>query len=521
MIMKKFLSTFVILPLTITNAFHLSHAQTGTSPVPLPDKKPALPEYFQTKSDLSLNLPQLIQQGVQKEEQNRSRKRNNKKSGSDQSNVIDNSRRSTQVSRLSLSDIYTHAYHTDSRIGTVRNEFEASEYHARADLARTWGPQLAFVAGFSWRDASNASSSLVQMGNFGSGSSNSVGISLSQPIFNYQQILQTKQSKFAIALNELRNVIAQQDLMTRIVKSYLDILKAEISIEFKDQEYQAARTHLEYLEQQLIVEPSMIVSVEEARARLNSIEGSKKLYETNLAVAKGLFLQTWGIDLSTHRLRRLKPNLQFELPSPNNVADWAQRARESNLVVQHNKGLVELAKFDIQKARAALYMPVISGTFNYSRQENSFAGIPDFVNYGYNAGINVTIPLADSGYTNSKTKELVSIRESIRYNVITAQNNAVDASNNSFFNIVNGLPTIESYQEAVEKDAFVLDGKKEFFQYNLSSSFEVLVAVRQLNASKQQLIDEQFKVLLNKITLLQAAGTLSPSDLRDFDSLFE
>lgn len=428
---------------------------------------------------------------------------------------------SSAKKRMGIADVYIAAYPVDNRIGAARSDLEASNHHSDAEFRRTWGPQLALTAGFFWRDTQGATSSPTQSFGAGSGTTGTVGVTLTQPIFNYQQILEAQKSNYAVTVTGVRNAIAQQDLIVRVVKAYLDILRTEFSIELKNDEYIAAKQHLRYLEEQLKVEPSMIVPVREARQRIETIQGVKQSLETTLAVAKGVFRQTWRIDLNSNHLKQLKRKVVFMPPMPSNPNEWVEHARTSNLMVQYNQGLVELADFDIRKVTAGLYRPIITGNITYTHTNMGVSGT-DIATDSSIVGLNLTFPIFDSFYTQAKTKEMLSIKNRVGYDLEAAQITAAQSALESIMNINNGIEAIHYYQKAADDADFVLRGKKDFFQNNLgSSSFEVLAAVQIRNQTMQQLIDEKIKVLYNKATLLQAAGILSLSDLEELDRLLE
>jgi outer membrane protein len=510
----KLLPLAIIMSLLLNN-FSFAQAQLE-SKIPTPGRKPTPPTKSVDSSSkpkfyngANIKLPSLPAQDNQIQENKNSMDSN------------DYSTNKSLKKRLSISDVYIAAYPVDSRIGAARNDLEATSHHADAEFARTWGPQLALTAGFMWRDSIGSPTPATQNFSQGSGTTGSVGITLNQPIFNYQQILQAQQSEYAVTVNGIRNAIAQQDLIVRVVKSYLDVLRLEYSIQLKNEEYNAAKQHLRYLQEQLKVDPSMIVPVREARGRIETIEGVIKSLETSLAVAKGVFRQTWRIDLNANQLKQLKRKVTFTPPHPSNPNEWVEQARASNLMVQYNQGLVELAKYPIENAKAALYRPIINGTFSYAHSHMAGSGY-DISTDGFTGGVNVTIPIFDGGYTRAKTREMISIQNRILDDLETAQITAAQFALEAIMNINNGLDAIRSYQKSADDADFVLRGKKELFQNGSgSSSFEVLAQVQIRNQAMQQLIDEKFKVLLNKATLLQATGILSLSDLEELDRLLE
>lgn len=419
---------------------------------------------------------------------------------------------------LNLSKVYEIAYQSDSKIEAARADLEATYQHFEADMAKTWGPQLALTANLVYGHKSVTPTRPSYF--IGNGWSDSVGFSLVQPVFNYPQIVQTNQSEFATSVSAMRNAIAQQDLILRVVKSYLDVLRYQDFIKIKDVEIVGTKEHLEIVKQQFEVGLASQIDVSEAESKVAVAEAQKRDFESNLIAAKGVFLQTWGIDAK--ELLPLKKEVTFQPPTPNDPEKWIDQATVFNLNVQLNNGLQEIAQYDIEKAKAALYYPSVNLTATCSNQGISNQG-PFGTNYmtnnGCSTGLNVSMPLYDGGYTPAHSKEMVAIKERIRNDVRTAQIQAGQNARFSFAAIRKGLSNVKLYQKSVQTAADALQGKREQYVNGLRTSFEVLVTLQNLNTFRQQLVSEKYDLIYNKFLLKQAVGILSVVDLEELDAL--
>jgi TolC family type I secretion outer membrane protein len=419
---------------------------------------------------------------------------------------------------LSLKEVYEQAYVSDSRMDSARSDLDASRHHYDAEYARAWGPQLSLTANLVYGDRSSSPS----VSSFNTnGWTHSGGITLFQPIFNYVQILQADQAQFTSSVSEVRNAIAQQDLIVRVVKTYLDILKTDESILIKQAEIEATKTHLEIVTEQFEVGLATQVDLDEAQSKVALAEAEKLEFQSSLVGNQGILSQTWGIDAS--ELRHLKSKVKFEAPTPNDPQKWIDQALMLNLEVQYHQGVFEISRYDLQKARAALYYPtvnVVAGCSAQSTANNPF-GNSNYSSNDCSAGLNISVPLFDGGYTPARTKEMEAIRERIRNDVRTSQITAAQSARLAFAALRKGITNINLYQRSSRSMSEALQGKREQYLNGQRNSFEILSTVQTLNSIKQNLISEKYDFLYNKIVLKQAVGILSVVDLQEIDALLE
>lgn len=419
---------------------------------------------------------------------------------------------------LPISKVYQIAYENDSRLEASRIDVEASQYHFEADYSKAWGAQLGITAGMvygaKWITPAPESAGI-------NGWTLSGGLTLIQPLFNYVQIIQADQSQFATTVNEVRNAVAQQDLIVRVTKAYLDVLRVEELIKIKNDEIAATKTHLEIVKEQYDVGLATQVDLVEAQSKVAVAKAQKMDLESTLINNQGVLSQTWGIQGT--ELKRFKSRIKFQAPVPNDPEKWIDQALTLNLSVQYNNGLMEIAEYDVEKAKAALYSPTVNLVAGCSAQGTSPYpfGPNETSTDGCSAGVNVSIPLFDGGYTPARTKEMSAVKERIRNDVRTTQIFAAQSARIAFSSISKELANIELYQRSVNMAAEALQGKREQYLNGERTSFELLSTLQTLNQYKQQLIAEKYDFLYNKVLLKQAVGILSIVDLEEIDTLLE
>lgn len=416
---------------------------------------------------------------------------------------------------MTLTAIYEKALENDSRLESARSDLLAAQTHYSADFYRAFVPQIAITSGLVYGYDSFSPNLINSNGSYWA---KSAGLNLAIPVFNFSQIIEANQSEFAISIAELKNGVAQQDLIQRVAKAYLEVLKIESTIKIKQDEIDGTRNHLEVITQQFNVGLASKVDLEDAKSKVAVAEAQKMDLEALLVTAKGEISQTWGLDVG--EFKKLKENVQFPRPNPADPQKWIDQATTLNLNVQLNKGLVELSKYDIQKIKSALYIPSLNGAAgcNLQNSANSVFG-NDFSMNSCSVGLHLNLALYDGGYTPTKAKEFAAIREKLRNDFRTSQIQSAQSARTSYAAILKNIDNIVYYAASVKSAAEALKGKKQQYLNSQRSSYEILLSLQTLNIMRQQLINEKFDFINNKLALKQAVGLLSVVDLEDIDKM--
>ncbi len=438
----------------------------------------------------------------------------------------DQSRTSNSMSKfLKVVDVYQRAFEIDPQLKASNHELAAALHLSEAEKRKAYSPKLSLSGSLTYGDFTTTKPG--SLGNSQSaattaGWTSQWALNLTQPIFNYDQILKSDQAEFAINISRVKNAGAQQNLMIRVAKAYLEVLKAEESLWIKESEIKATEVYVEILRRQFDIGFLKKPDLDNAEAQLDSIKSDRLDLFYDLDVARGVFVQNWDIN-PDYINRKLKDKITFLPPKPNDVNTWTSEARKSNLDVLYNNLLTESVSFDMAREKAALYVPLINGVLSYSQVDSSqrLMGASTSLSDGYTVGVQVVLPLSDGGEARERTKRQAELKLQSQANTLNAQNSSAQASLSAFRGVKTSIEKVRKYQSSVERSQESYKGIVEDYNMGGRLNIEVLTALKTLNGYKKDLINEKFNYIVNRLALKQSVGSLTIEDLAEVDSYLQ
>ena len=185
--------------------------------------------------------------------------------------------------------------------------------------------------------------------------SNGYNITLTQPLFRWQNLVQYKQSEFQVLQSEAQFGQATQDLIVRVAQAYFDVLAAQDNLEFIKANKIAIAEQLAQAKRNFEVGTATITDTNEAQARYDLAVAQEIAGQNALEVAVRALQQIIG--QMPDQLTPLKA-VAMNSPVPNVMDDWANAARGNNFVVRGNEAVFEIATREIDRQRAGHYPTV-------------------------------------------------------------------------------------------------------------------------------------------------------------------
>lgn len=427
--------------------------------------------------------------------------------------------------RIKLSDAFKLALQNDTKYNGSLKDAEAAYYKYVGARASAWGMTAILTSSVIYGNrtvmnpATDSSPKAVVSTD---GTTATAGFNITQPIFNLAKILTYNQAEYADSVAKVRVVVIQQDLIMRVVQSYLEVLKLEESLKYKNEEVSGTRTQYEILKEQEEVGLVASAQVDDAKGQLDLAEADKINLESQLAIAKGVLFQNWRVNPDLLK-KKIKEKAKFLPPNPNNISKWIEQARVDNLNVRYNEGLLGISEFDPQIARAALYYPVFTATAGCQtvHSNQAFFGISNGDSDACSVGVSVAIPIWDGGVSRVKAYEMEAVKGRILEETNNVKIQSAQFARQSFTFVDNGIKSIEKLKSAVSKAQSALDGKIELYKNGQVLNIEVLSALIKLNNIKFRFASEKYNYIINKLSLKQSVGRLSSDDLDEIDEMLE
>src|SRR5437016_6378766 len=158
------------------------------------------------------------------------------------------------------------------------------------------------------------------------GNSNGFAVTLTQPLFNWQNIQVYREAGFKAAQAEATFGQATQDLIVRVAQAYFDVLASQDSLAFIQGQKVAISEQLAQAKRNFEVGTATITDTHEAQARYDLATSQEIAAQGDLEIKKRTLQQIVG--KFPERLEPLKPNVELNPPKPNSMEEWASAANQ-------------------------------------------------------------------------------------------------------------------------------------------------------------------------------------------------
>jgi outer membrane protein len=347
--------------------------------------------------------------------------------------------------------------------------------------------------------------------------SNGYNVSLSQPLFRWQNYVQYDQSKLLVVQAEANFAQARMDLIVRVAQAYFDVLNAQENLRAVQANKTAIAQQLEQAKKNFEVGTATITDSHEAQSRYDLAIAQEIAAESDLEVKRYALRVVVGKDSGV--LNRLNPQAVLTPPQPASMDKWVDAAEKDSFVVQAQQAAADVADKEIERNRAGHY-PTLDVVANYG---DTAAGASQFGRYDImnrNIGLQLNIPIFQGGSVNSKTREAVANRDAALAALENARRTAALGARQSYLGVVNGLAQVRALEAALVSSASALESNKLGYEVGVRINIDVLNAEQQVYSTKRDLAKARFDTLLAQLKLKASVGALGEDDLRQINALF-
>jgi outer membrane protein len=418
-----------------------------------------------------------------------------------------------------LMQVYRDALEFDAQYASVRAQSAADREKKPQGLAGLL-PQVGASADSKYNDIS-FSEPLSGSGRY---NSNSWGVQLTQPIFRLQNWEQYKQGELAAAIAELQTASAQQDLMLRAANAYFNLLNSQETLASIVAQKEAAGQQLELAKKSFEVGTTTITDVHEAQSRYDLSVANEAASTADVEVKRQTLRQITGKDYGP--LAPLREGVKFDRPQPDNMQQWAQSAEQNNLSVQAAKLNYDISDRQVTSSRAG-HLPTVDFVANYGYNSlptpNAIQQIVVLENK-YNTtqvGVQVQLPIFAGGYTQSKVRESLALKDKAQSDLDNAQRSASLGAQQAYLGLTSGIAQVAGYEAALVSSRSAVESNKLGYQVGVRINIDVLNAETQFYDTFRQLSRARYDTLLAQLRLKNATGNLSEQDLQTVNALLD
>ena len=353
--------------------------------------------------------------------------------------------------------------------------------------------------------------------------SNGWSVSLTQPLFRWQNWATYKQSELAVAQAEAQFASARQDLLLRATQGYFDVLLAQETLAAAQAQKSAIAEQLVVVRHGLEIGTTSLTDAQEAQARYE-LAGAQEI-----AAANDLKVKRRALKMLTGReaaqLKTLRPTLAIGRPQPDDVELWANAAEQSNFAVQAAQANYEIADHDVGKQRAG-HLPtldLVATRGRASQQTQILVGVlyPGSDTNTTTVGLQLSLPLLAGGSVSSRDREAVALRDKARADLDNAKRQAALQALQAYLGVTSGLAQVQALEQGLVSSNSALASNRLNYEVGMRANIDVLNAQQQVYSTRRDLARARLDTLIAQVRLKAAAGSLSDEDVVAINALLE
>lgn len=349
--------------------------------------------------------------------------------------------------------------------------------------------------------------------------SNAYQLTLSQPLFRWQNWVAYDQSKIQVAQAEASFSQARQDLILRVSQAYFDILYAAENLRAVRANKLAISQQLESAKKNFEVGTATITDTHEAQARFDLAMAQEIAAESDLEVKTRAIEAIIGKEPGA--LARLRKDASLNPPQPNDMKQWVAAAEKDSITVQIQQAVADIAAHEIDKQRAGHY-PTVDLVANAGSSKSFGSTSLGLLDTDYqNIGVQLNIPLFQGGQVVSRQREAAANRSAAQSNLEVARRNAALSSRQNYLGVVNGLAQIRALKAALVSSQSALESNKLGYEVGVRINIDVLNAENQVYVTRRDLAKAVLDTLMSQLKLKAAVGALGEDDVIQINSLLD
>lgn len=419
-----------------------------------------------------------------------------------------------QAAAADLEQVYREALAYDAALAAARASAEAGREklpQGRAGLL----PSLNLTGNTNWNEAEYRTTGRSQGYN-----SNGWQVQLTQPLFRWQNWVQYKQGEMQAALADAQYQLARQDLTLRASQAYFDVLGAQDVLAAAQALNEANTQQLALAKKSFEVGTVTITDVHEAQSRADLSSAQVIAAESDLAVKRHALLVLTGKEPDA--LKGLRKGVALSRPEPSDIQSWVAAAEASNLSVQANQLVSEIATREVERNRAG-HLPTVDlvASHGNTTSANAFAGFAKTDLDTTVVGVQLAMPLFQGGATSSRVREASALREKAVSDLDNARRTSAQNARQAYLGVTSGLAQVKAFEAAQVSSRSALDANKLGYEVGVRINIDVLNAQSQLFDTQQKLAKARYDTLMAQLKLKAAAGTLGDEDIKAINALLD
>jgi outer membrane protein len=350
--------------------------------------------------------------------------------------------------------------------------------------------------------------------------SNNAQLKLTQPIYRPSGVVALRQADSAVSQAEHQRAAAEQELLSRLVQSWLDAMSARDSVLFTVRQASATRQQWEILRRGADLGTASAPAAEEARAKYEQALAERTSAEMEYQVRAATLEQIIG-PLRSFAPPYLSNASKTQDLSVESLERWLERLDRSPQILAAAHALAA-ADEEIRKQRT-LYEPTLDLVASYGKNSQQVGNFPGQAGYDINIGtigLQLSIPLFAGGGHVAKVSEALALREKARQDLEAAQRSGRLAAKQAWYGWLGANARHGSALQAVRSSLLSLRAALQGIASGVKTEVDRLQAVVQVEGARRDYNRARYDLIASFVKLKAALGQLADDDVLRLEQMF-
>jgi len=343
-------------------------------------------------------------------------------------------------------------------------------------------------------------------------------ISLTQPVYRRDLWIQLEQASLRTKQANAEFAFARQELMLRVAERYFDVLRARDQLAFAQAALEAFGQQLKQAQQRFEVGLIAITDVEEAQSGFDLATADVIAAENDRDNAREALREVTGVYNTD--LASLGQGMPLTTPEPADINQWTETALRQNLQITAARHAAANAKEEIDRVAAGHYPTLdLVGRAQYFNSDGGIGSIAtNNKTVDGQVGLQLNIPIYEGGLVVSQTRESRYLYQQSLDDLERRRRAVQRQARASYLNLGSEISRVKALNQAVRSTVSAKEAIDAGFQVGTRTSVDVLNAERRVFEARRDLAFSRYDYIINRLTLKQAAGTLSEADIEQVNS---
>lgn len=350
---------------------------------------------------------------------------------------------------------------------------------------------------------------------------------LTQPIFNWSAWENIKQADASVAQAQATFIAAQQDLIVRTATAYFAVITARDTLAADHAATLANQKQLDQTKAKYKVGMSAVTDVENAQAAYDQSVANEIAAQQQVINAEEGLRAITGEPVG--QLQEPVTDMPLRTPNPDNAKKWVDTALKENPTLMAAQAGANVASANVSIKRSGHYPTldlVLSHNKNNNTQESNITGASNVItqaqnNTGNTAILQLSVPIFSGGGVSAQVTQAQRQYDAAMDNVKLVTRQTVQQTRTSYLGVLTGISQVRALRQSVKSNETSLQAMETGMQVGTRTIVDVLLARQNLVTAQTNFAQSRDTYLTSILQLKQAAGILSPQDLKQINALLQ